>query len=208
MGLDDFTRNVWACKKANPCRLPGAHYEWLAGFLGDAFSRIVFLAENPSLRQMEKIGPEVKDANYQWNVSSHDAIFRRALVESGFKDPPPESQEGWHCYISDIVKCGSYPDEWRKNISRIKIAKRCVQRHLSQEIQMLDPVMIVLMGAATASLFGQTVGHLHGVKICRIHHYAYVSRFRNREYRRHVENLKDIRAEYVRLIDGRGECET
>lgn len=204
--LRDFRSNLWVCKKANPCSLPGAPYKWLSGYLGDPLSRIMFLAENPSLTQMEKVGPDVEDENNQWNVSTHDAVFRKAHVESGFKDPPPKAPGGWHCHISDIVKCGEYRDKWKKRPrkERVKIAARCVSRHLSRELQIVKPVMIVLMGNAAEYLFRETVGRFRGAEVRKIHHYTYVSRFEKREYKDYVDGLREIRREHLRLREEKG----
>lgn len=166
----------------------------------------MFLAENPSLTQMEKVGPEVEDENTQWNVSANDAVFRKALVESGFKDPPPEGSEGWHCYISDIVKCGEYRQRWKEMSlkERVKIARRCVSRHLSRELQIMKPLMVVLMGNAAEYLFKETVGRFRGAEVRKIYHYTYVSRFKNREYKDYVDGLREIKREYSRLREEKG----
>jgi len=79
-------------------------YPWLTGSLGKPDADVIFVAENPSLSQVERAidptgGPPTKEA--QWYASRGDKLFREALVASGFKDTrSAPSSCGWAPPIS------------------------------------------------------------------------------------------------------------
>jgi hypothetical protein len=62
---------------------------WLTGYLGDSFAGIWFLAENPSLttaRRATGVKSTPPTVECQWAVSSGDQLFRKCLVQNGFKE--------------------------------------------------------------------------------------------------------------------------
>jgi hypothetical protein len=73
-------------------------HPWLTGALGDPHADVWFLAESPSLTQMERVVRPTPES--QWGVSRADRLFRRMLVDQGFKDAPADAVGGWHCYIT------------------------------------------------------------------------------------------------------------
>jgi len=87
-------------------------HPWLLGCLGDLFADVWFVAENPSLTQVERglnFTPEE-----QWSVSPGDKLFRRMLTEHGFKAGTAHSPGEWRCYITDVIKSADRVETWKK----------------------------------------------------------------------------------------------
>lgn len=83
-------------------------YGWLYGAWGAVPSRVMFVCENPSLEGCEathdRMSADERDGNIQWNGDYRAKRFRRALCKVGLKKAPAESDEGWDCYITNVVK--------------------------------------------------------------------------------------------------------
>ena len=97
-------------------------FPWLIGSLGDPFSPVWFVAENPSITQVKMAvgsSPEL-----QWSVSKGDRLFRRALAENGFKDGEPLEPGGWHCYITDVLKSAVKVKDWQGTPKGSEVAGR------------------------------------------------------------------------------------
>ena len=91
-------------------------HPWLTGSLGDPMRRVWFVAENPRLRQAERVrdpagGPPTEDA--QWWASAGDRLFRTLLVRHGLKGGTIEAHGGWRCYITNLIKKAEYAHQWR-----------------------------------------------------------------------------------------------
>lgn len=83
-------------------------YGWLYGAWGSVPARTMFVCENPSLEGCEaahsKVSADERDGNIQWNGDYRAKRFREALCRAGLKESPAESDEGWRCYITNVVK--------------------------------------------------------------------------------------------------------
>ena len=83
-------------------------YGWLYGAWGSVPSRVMFVCENPSLKGCEEAHNELsvdeRDGNIQWCGDYRAKRFREALCRVGLKKAPAESDEGWDCYITNVVK--------------------------------------------------------------------------------------------------------
>jgi uracil-DNA glycosylase len=81
-------------------------YPWMVGFLGNPQSRVWFVGVNPSLRAVRNVHNRSNDKtpNLQWNSSSGEMLLREALTETGFKSGNPGKNEGWNCYITNVIK--------------------------------------------------------------------------------------------------------
>lgn len=79
-------------------------FPWLTGCLGDPSAPVWFIAENPSLTQVEKIDSDTATVESQWAASRGDILFRQMLVKHGFKLGTELSPGGWRCYITDVIK--------------------------------------------------------------------------------------------------------
>src|SRR5687768_12537190 len=82
-------------------------FPWLTNSLGDPFAGVWFVAEYPSLGQVER-GGAAPSVETQWAVSRGDRLFREALVGAGFKDGASDSPGGWRCYVTNIIKHAAY----------------------------------------------------------------------------------------------------
>ena len=90
-------------------------HPWLLGALGDPDSGIWFVAENPSLRQVERArNPDggVPTPEAQWFASKGDTLLRETLVLHGFKTGTVESLGGWKCYVTNVIKQADYAKDW------------------------------------------------------------------------------------------------
>lgn len=93
-------------------------YGWLYGAWGSVPARVMFVCENPSLKGCEATQSEApadeRDGNIQWNGDYRAKRFRKALCRVELKELPAESDEGWRCYITNVVKevdlAGKYRD--------------------------------------------------------------------------------------------------
>lgn len=102
-------------------------YGWLYGAWGSVPARAMFVCENPSLEGCEATQREVssdeRDGNIQWNGDYRAKRFREALCGVGLKEQPAESDEGWHCYITNVIKEADITNEHRKLSRPQKVMK-------------------------------------------------------------------------------------
>ena len=115
------------------------------GCLGEPSASVWFVAEIPSLTQMERaIDPTPED---QWNISPGDALFREQLVAHGFKFGSADSPGGWHCYITDVVKSVDQAKHWNKlpESTRKQIAEAWAPV-LRWELELGQPTVVVSVG--------------------------------------------------------------
>ncbi len=173
------------------CGLAGgtAKYDHLLGCLGNPNADIVFLAEIPSLnppgRRALPHYPSNERWKMMWNVSPGDKTFRDALVENGFiPDGASDEPWRWRCWVTDIVKCAARDKVWkrikRKNRNKRQRILAASSAFLKEELQIIRPKMIVVMGNATADLFDEFVQT--DVLDVRIPHYARMTRARKPLY--------------------------
>jgi hypothetical protein len=113
--------------------------------LGDPFASVWFIAENPSLTQMERVLHATPED--QWNVSIGDKLFRQQLVAHGFKTGTIDSRGGWRCYITDVVKSVDRAGAWNKRpeAERAKIAEAWAPV-LAWELKLGQPKIVVSVG--------------------------------------------------------------
>jgi hypothetical protein len=155
-------------------------HPWLRGCLGDPFSPIWFVAENPSLRQVERaIG---SSPDLQWSVSAGDKLFRKMLVKHGFKTGGDLEPGGWRCYITDVVKSADGVNEWKqlswRDRCRVAEAWAPVLRY---ELERGSPELIVILGGDTKR-FLDHLRSRNGTRTLipklpptkKIHHYSYI----------------------------------
>jgi len=161
------------------------NYPWLTGFLGNPKSKVMFIAENPSLHQihMANEDPKLQSKEMQWNVSRSDKKFRQMLVENGFKEGTIDNTNGWNCYITYLVKIAVKPKNWKmlKEETKFRIAK-WFSTVLQKEIDFINPSVVVVMGLKTTkTMFDRLVaeGFLkipQGTHVKYIWHYSYFLR--------------------------------
>ncbi|MFC7540784.1 uracil-DNA glycosylase family protein [Siccirubricoccus deserti] len=126
-------------------------HPWLTSSLGDPFSGVWFVAENPSLSQVQRArdpggGPPTTEA--QWLVSRGDRLFRQALVEHGFKDGPWDRRGGWRCYVTNLIKEADYAEAWKLRRERDHLrAAEAWAPVLRWQLDASRPRLVVLMGA-------------------------------------------------------------
>lgn len=85
-------------------------HPWVTGALGDPYAPVWFVAENPSLTQIERVEKVTPES--QWLQSPADKLFRCMLVANGFKKLPAEAPGGWRCYITDVIKSADRAGEY------------------------------------------------------------------------------------------------
>jgi hypothetical protein len=152
-------------------------HAWLTGALGDPFADVWFVAENPSLSQVERAVEATSES--QWLVSPGDQLFRRMLVKHGFKTGTWDSPGGWRCYVTDVIKSADRAGKWNQTsrLSQLETA-RAWAPVLEWELQQSNPSLVVTVGKKADRFLGQLVesGHLPPVtqRMC-IQHYSYVA---------------------------------
>ena len=98
-------------------------FPWVTGFLGDPSSPVWFVAENPSLGQVERASglPALRSPESQWAaVSRGDLLFREMLVEHGFKVGDALEAGGWRCYITDVIKSVHRAEAWNREPAAVR----------------------------------------------------------------------------------------
>jgi hypothetical protein len=155
-------------------------YPWLQGALGNPGSGIWFIAENPSLTQIERVrnpdgGPPTPEA--QWWSSNGDKLFREMLVKHGFKEGSIDSPGGWNCYITNVIKETDYTSRWREKSQAARDhAALTWSGVLAWEIDQTKPKYVVIFGQATEKYLNylQSLRRIHLPPYERIQHYAYI----------------------------------
>jgi len=157
-----------------------SEYPWLVGALGDPTAGIWFVAENPSLTQVERVqdplgGPPTIEA--QWWASRGDKLLREMLVKHGFKKGTIDSPEGWNCYITNVIKEADYTKNWREKTQTARNqAAEIWAGLLDWELKNSRPKMIVVMGNQADLLLQHlvSIGKIRLPKVERITHYSYI----------------------------------
>lgn len=156
-------------------------HPWLTGALGDPNSGIIFLAEKPSLRMVERatspnggdISPEA-----QWYASRGDKLFRDMLFKHGFKETPREIPGGWKCYITNVIKHAEYVKEWQEESKQKQLeAARIWSIVLKWELQQIKPQLVVILGNKVRKLV-EYLGRECNLTLpltVKIHHHSYVA---------------------------------
>lgn len=158
---------------------PGPDYAaWITGCLGDPGADVWFVAENPSAGAAGRAGDDASVED-QWRITPGDRLFRRALVDFGFKDGPLDAPGGWRCYITDVVKSPYDVGEWNARTDR---ERREVARWwapvLDAELALGDGRVIVTLGQRARDLLAlvEREGLVRKLPKARvaIDHYVYV----------------------------------
>jgi len=155
-------------------------YPWLVGALGNPKSGIIFVAENPSLAQVEIVrnpdgGHPTIEA--QWWSSRGDKLFREMLVKYGFKAGSIDSAGGWECYITNVIKEADYTKDWREKSQELRNhAAEIWARVLAYEVNNVKPRLVVIMGKQTETLIRHLafIGKIRLPRVKQITHYAYI----------------------------------
>lgn len=152
-------------------------HPWLTGALGDPFAPVWFVAENPSLTQVERVVD--RTSNGQWAASRGDRLLREMLVRHGFKVGSALSPGGWRCYITDVAKSADRADEWNRlpTASRAAVV-RAWAPVLRWELEVGKPTLVVALGKRVNGWLDrlQRLGLLPRIpaRTC-IEHYSYVA---------------------------------
>jgi len=180
-------------------------FPWLTGALGDPTSGIWFVGENPSLSQVEKVsdpqgGAPTEEA--QWWASWGDQLFRRLLVENGFKESSPEAHGGWRCYIINVIKEAEYAEEWgRSPVERRRAAAHAWAPVLQWELDQSRPTLIVALGNKVRDALSQLANNgMQFPRIERVHHYSYLaSRACGKLGPRHPDRIREYEDQFASI---------
>ena len=128
-------------------------YGWLYGAWGSVPARAMFICENPSLKGCEATQSEAsvdkRDGNIQWSGDFRAKRFREALCRVGLKEPPAESDEGWRCYITNVVKEVDVAGDHRKLAQSRKVLKAEQWANvLAWEWSVVKPARVFAVGEA------------------------------------------------------------
>ena len=157
-----------------------SQYPWLVGALGNPDTDTWFVAENPSLTQVERAlnpdgGKPTPEA--QWWASRGDKLFREMLVKYGYKKGTKESPDGWQCYITNVIKEADYTQHWREKTQLARNASAEIWSNVFRwELENTKHKLVVVMGKQTGLLVDYLVAS-HRITLPRrvdITHYAYI----------------------------------
>jgi hypothetical protein len=181
-------------------------HPWLIGSHGDPHAGIWFVAENPSLTQIERVrdpdgGPPTTEA--QWWASRGDKLFREMLVKYRFKQGSIDSPGGWKCYITNVIKEADYTRDWReKPQSARNQAAEIWAGLLAWELENSKPRLLVVMGKQTNTLLRHlvSIGIIELPRTEQITHYAYIGqRPQGKLGPMHPKRLQAYDKEFVRI---------
>jgi hypothetical protein len=155
-------------------------HPWLMSSLGNPYAGIWFVGENPSLTQVERArdpggGPPSEEA--QWYASRGDKLFRRALLESKFKEGSIDSCGGWNCYVTNLIKQPAFVEDWKKDPNLARSAALCWAPVFRWQLQQSKPRLVVFMGRKVTRLAGDLISSA-AIKVplsLTIEHYSYVA---------------------------------
>jgi hypothetical protein len=154
----ELRRRIDEVYRTNP-RLPDhrSEFPWVTCYLGDPHAAVWFVAEYPSLTQVERAQP-FSTPEDQWNVSIGDRLFREMLAKHGFKTGGAAAPGGWRCYITDVVKSSYRATNWnaaaREELFAIAEAWSPV---LAWEFETGRPAIAVVLGNRTKTLLDHLV---------------------------------------------------
>ncbi|OAI40060.1 hypothetical protein AYO39_00170 [Actinobacteria bacterium SCGC AG-212-D09] len=182
-GLEErISRAYEATRLARP---PRPEHRWVTGYLGEPCSPVWFVAENPSLRQVEKVTDPDPSPELQWTMTAGDALFRDALVAAGFRRGGPMERGGWRCYITDVIKSAAVV----KDFSALKGSERwelaCAWAPvLEWELSWGRPRIVVFVGDRAERFTMRLIRERKlsnperewGARFRRVPHYVYVTR--------------------------------
>ena len=188
-------------------------YLWLTGVLGNPNSGIWFIAENPSLTQVERVlnpDGEAPTPEAQWWASRGDKLFREMLVAHGFKQGTIDSPGGWNCYITNVVKETDYASRWREKSQEARNQAADIWSSvLAWELANSRPKYVVILGGPAETLLErlESIGKIHLPPHEKIKHYAYIGQraegklgpMHPDRVRRYSEDFARIRKAFDRL---------
>ena len=181
-------------------------FPWLTGALGNPLAGIWFVAENPSLTQIERVqNPDgnAPTVEAQWWASRGDKLFRECLVKFGFKSGTIDSANGWNCYITNVIKEADYTRDWRdKTQTARNHAAEIWADLLNWEMKNSNPKLVVVMGTQPDKLLQFLVsnGRIKIPRVEKITHYAYIGqRAQGHLGPMHPLRVKEYEKEFVRV---------
>jgi hypothetical protein len=178
-GLDWWIDEVYRRDLAEDLVDSRAEYPWVTGYLGDPFAPVWFVAEAPSLKQVEAITDPDPTPDLQWTMTKGDALFRKCLYEHGFKEDSAFSPGGWRCYITDVIKAAATVKDVRElPRARFTAAAEAWSPVLKWELQNGLPRLVVSVGKTADSVLSHLIetGQIPAIpnRMC-IPHYVYVA---------------------------------
>jgi hypothetical protein len=152
-------------------------FPWLTACLGDPFTPVWFVAENPSLQRVSR--SHVTSPEHQWSGTRETTLLREMLCKHGFKAGGALAKGGWRCYITDVVKSAAIAKDW----SALRVGSRRLIAEawapvLRYELEEGRPGLVVAFGANAETL----LLHLEREALIptlpalqRIDHYSYIA---------------------------------
>lgn len=203
---DELQHRIDAVFRSHPAVLvdPRTVSQSRVGYLGDPFAPVWFVAENPSLTQVER----AKDStpNSQWNTSPGNKCFREQLLNHGFRTGTAEGSGGWHCYITNVIKSVERAKDWeaRRDSSGQELAEWWAPV-LRRELELGRPKIVVSVGNDA----DRWLNHLLQQKLipslpCRmkVWHYSYVGmRPRGHRPKGAHETIEEWSAQFAKVVE-------
>lgn len=184
-------------------------YSWLDGFIGNIYSPIWFLGENPSLTQMNKqLATKDLDKNLQWNASAGDKLLRDSITETGLKNGDPNLNDGWNCYITNVIKEPEIVVERNKKKQDSGYWKKQAEIWLpvlQMQINIGNPKVLVCLGGQSEKILKHMVKiGLNTPSIEKIHHYSYIMlrpEAGTRRGPRHPDRIREFKDSIKKIVE-------
>ena len=171
---------------------------WMFGYIGNIEPNLIwFLCERPSLHQYDKalkLKP-LPTENVEWNVSQGDKLFREAIHKSGLKTGNRDDNEGFSCYISNLImEPIKEVDDWKKQADMWR-------PFLQEQIKKRTPKVIVTVGRKADKIFKHMVSlGLEAPKSTNICQYVYITNKPESGGKKRCPNHPDRRREFIASI--------
>lgn len=188
-------------------------YPWLIGALGDPNASFWFLGENPSMRGVLQVHERarVHDANLQWNSHAGDWLFRQAIVDAGLKEGPPETNTGWRCFITNVIKAPEVvgarngkkqrSEYWREQA-------RIWMPVLQAQLDGGSPKVVICLGKEVKKILTHMISlGLKCPPIETIHHYSYIMlrpESKTKRGPRHPDRIHEFKVSIANIVEKYG----
>lgn len=194
------------------CGLKGQDekYDYFHGCYGNPDSNIIFIAEIPSLKGIDK-GYESVPEDKRWTTLWYDdgkglQLLRKVLANFGFiPDVHDHEPWKWKCWLTNFVKCPESDDVWRRMKKEDKPKQDRIleasSNFLAEEMKIINPKAVVILGKGRNHehyrrfIEGRNLLH-KPIHICVTRHYARIKSEKQKEFRIFQRQFKEMRRWY------------
>ncbi len=187
-------------------------FPWLTSCLGDVNSPVWFVAENPSLNAVKEVDSRYseKTENLQWDYGADECkLFRDAIAEANLKSGNPALNEGWKCYMTNVIKEPEVVGERNRKKSSDsqywKSQSEIWMPVLQSQIDFGKPKVLIAVGGQADRIlkYMESLG-LQVPATEKIQHYSYIMKrpeSGTRRGPRHPERIAEFKESIVNIAE-------